>query len=262
MRNLKLVLAYDGTGYHGFQIQKGTGLPTIQGTLEQALSILTQEEIKVIGAGRTDAGVHAQGQVVNFYSNTTVPVERLPLALNSLLPDDIAVLKAEEVDADFHACFSAHSKTYCYTFYQAKIRDPFWRYYAYHVPVTLNIAEMQHACQEFIGEHDFSAFCASGSSVKDFTRTIYNCSIEKEGKIIRFTVSGNGFLYNMVRIMAGTILEVGQGKRKAEDIAGLLQSGQRKLAGMTLPPQGLSLLLVGYDENPLTQPAACIKINQ
>ena len=262
MRNLKLVLAYDGTGYHGFQIQKGTGLPTIQGTLEQALSILTQEEVSVIGAGRTDAGVHAQGQVVNFQSKTTVPIERFPFAINSLLPDDIVVLKAEEVDADFHACFSAQSKTYCYTFYQAKFRDPFWRYYSYHVPVTLNIAEMQQACQIFIGEHDFSAFCASGSSVKDFTRIIYSCSIEKEEKIVRFTVSGKGFLYNMVRIMAGTLLEVGQGKRKAGDVVGLLQSGERKLAGMTLPPQGLSLLLVGYEENPLTQPATCIKINQ
>jgi len=262
MRNLKLVLTYDGTKYHGFQIQRGTGLPTIQGTLEKALSILTQEKISVIGAGRTDAGVHAQGQVVNFHSNTTVPTERFPLAINSLLPEDIAVLKAEEVTTDFHACFSAQRKTYCYTFYQAKIRDPFWRYYSYHVPVTLNVAEMQQACPEFIGEHDFSAFCASGSSVKDFTRTIYSCSIEKEEKIVRFIVSGNGFLYNMVRIMAGTLLEVGQGKRQAEDVSVLLQSGQRKLAGITLQPQGLSLLLVGYDEKSLTRPATCIKINQ
>jgi len=262
MRNFKLVVAYDGTRYHGFQIQKGTRLPTIQGTLEQALTILTKEEIKITGAGRTDAGVHAQGQVVNFLSNTLVPVERFPLAVNSLLPEDIVVLQAEEVPVDFHACFSAERKTYCYTFYNSRMRDPFCRYFAFRVPVSLDLTEMNKACRLFVGEHDFSGFCASGSAVKNFTRTIYNCFIEKEDKIIRFLVTGNGFLYNMVRIMAGTLLEIGQGKRKAEDVANLLQKGQRKLSGITLPPQGLCLLSVGYDENTLTQPATCIKINQ
>lgn len=262
MRYLKLVLAYDGTKYHGFQIQKGTGLPTIQGTLEKALSMLIREDVKIIGAGRTDAGVHAKGQVVNFSCNSAIPVERFSLALNSLLPEDIVVLKAEEVNADFHACFSAHRKTYCYTYYNSPNRNPFWRFYSFQVPVNLHIIEMKKACGLFIGEHDFRAFCASGSSAKSFTRTIYNCFIEKEEEILRFTVTGNGFLYNMVRIMAGTLLEIGQGKRKAEDVLLLLQNGERKCAGMTLPPQGLYLLSVGYEENTLTQPATCIKINQ
>ncbi|MGI6588243.1 MAG: tRNA pseudouridine(38-40) synthase TruA [Peptococcia bacterium] len=248
MRNFKLVLAYEGTHYHGFQIQKGTGLPTIQGALEKALSVLTQEEIKVIGAGRTDAGVHARGQVVNFYSKTKIPVEKLPLAVNTLLPRDIAVVEAKVVPLDFHASFNARRKTYIYLFYNDRIRDPFWHRYACHVPVPLKaIKEMEKACQIFKGKHDFRGFCASATTAKSFTRTIYACSIEKVEKIIKFMVTGDGFLYNMVRIMGGTILEVGQGKRKAEEIACLLQDGQRQLAGVTLPPQGLYLLSVEYD---------------
>ncbi|HHY06200.1 MAG TPA: tRNA pseudouridine(38-40) synthase TruA [Clostridia bacterium] len=248
MRNFKLVVAYEGTNYHGFQIQKGTGLPTIQGVLEKALSTLTKEEIKVIGAGRTDAGVHAKGQVVNFYSQTKIPIEKLPLALNSLLPRDIAVLETKVVPPDFHASFNARSKTYSYLFYNDRIRDPFWQRYAYHIPVPLkSIREMERACQIFQGEHNFRGFCASETKAKRFTRTIYACSLEKVEKIIKLQVTGNGFLYNMVRIMGGTILEVGQGKRKAEEIASLLENGDRTLAGMTLPPQGLYLLSVEYD---------------
>ncbi|MDD4145740.1 MAG: tRNA pseudouridine(38-40) synthase TruA [Clostridia bacterium] len=247
MRNLKLVLAYDGTKYHGFQIQKGTGLPTIQGTLQKALRLLTKEEIIVAGSGRTDAGVHARGQVVNFRTKANLPIERVPLALNVLLPPDIVVLEAEEVPLDFHASFNALRKTYCYTFYNNRIGDPFWRYYAYHVYVPLQITEMQKACALFLGEHDFKGFCSRDTVKKDLRRTIYACEIEKTEKIVRFTTTGDGFLYNMVRIMAGTLLEIGKGKRQAEDVASLLQSGRRKLAGATLPPQGLCLLSVEYD---------------
>jgi tRNA pseudouridine38-40 synthase len=246
MRNLKLVLAYDGTKYHGFQIQNKTHLKTIQGTLERALCTLTQEEIAVIGSGRTDAGVHARGQVVNFHSTTCIPAERLPLAVNSLLPPDIVVLAAEDVPEDFHARFDAQRKTYCYTIYNRRMMDPFWRYYAYHVPIFLDTLEMGRACQLFEGSHDFSGFCARDTAVKNYVRTIYACSLQKEENLLKFTVTGNGFLYNMVRIMGGTLLEVGKGKVKAAEITELLQTGDRTLAGMTLPPQGLCLLSVEY----------------
>lgn len=248
MRNIKLTLAYDGTNYHGFQVQRGTGLKTIQGTLEKALSILTKEETPVIGSGRTDAGVHARGQVVNFFSNSRIPVERFPLAINSLLPSSIVVREAEEVPADFHARFSAKRKTYCYTLYNDRVMDPFWRYYAYHVPVELDGAEMSKACVLFRGKHDFRGFCASDTTVKNFVRTIYACSLAKEDKLWRFTVTGDGFLYNMVRIIGGTLLEVGQGKHPAEEITALLKKRERKAAGITLPSQGLCLLSVDYAE--------------
>jgi len=246
MRNIKLTIAYDGTEFHGFQIQTGTGLKTIQGTLEKVLSILTKEQITVIGAGRTDAGVHARGQVVNFFSNTRIPVERFPVAVNSLLPASIVVREAEEVGPDFHARFQAIRKTYCYTIFNEQIMDPFWRFYAYHVPVPLDIAAMEKACAFFLGRHDFRGFCASDTAVKDFVRTIEACSLKQDGPLIRLTVTGDGFLYNMVRIMAGTVLEVGKKKRGAEEIPELLQEGRRAAAGATLPPWGLCLLSVEY----------------
>lgn len=247
MRNIKLTIAYDGTNYHGFQTQKGSGLNTIQETLEKALSILTKEKITVTGSGRTDAGVHARGQVVNFYSNTRIPIERFPLAANSLLPASIVVKDAEDVSPEFHARFQAKRKTYCYTIYNERVMDPFWCYYAYHVPVDLDIDEMGKACTFFMGSHNFRGFCASDTVVKDFVRTIDHCSITREGPLVRFTVAGDGFLYNMVRIMAGTVLEVGKKKRRAEEVREILRQGQRVAAGATLPPQGLCLLSVEYE---------------
>lgn len=246
MRNIKLVFAYDGTKYHGFQIQNKTELKTIQGTLERALSILTQEEVAVIGSGRTDAGVHARGQVANFHSNTRIPAERFPMAVNSLLPPDLVVLEAVDVPEEFHARFDAKRKTYCYTIYNGRLMDPFWRYYAYHVPMALDTQEMAKACIMFQGSHDFRGFCARDTAVNDYVRTIYDCSLKLEEKILKLTVTGNGFLYNMVRIMGGTLLDVGKGKYKAEEITTLLEARDRKLTGVTLPPQGLCLLSVEY----------------
>ncbi len=246
MRNIKLTLSYDGGGYHGFQKQKGTGLPTIQEELEKALSILAQESIAVIGSGRTDAGVHAKGQVANFKSSMRIPAERLPLALNSLLPRDIVVFKAEDVSCDFHARYDAKRKTYCYTIYNDSCLSPFWRRYAYHVPGKLKLEEMSAAARFFLGEHDFHGFCAKDTAVKDFVRTIDECSVKKDDEIIRIIVAGDGFLYNMVRIMVGTILEIGKGKRKPQDVAYLLQKGVREEAGMTLPSCGLCLQKVEY----------------
>jgi len=246
MRNIKLTIAYDGTGYHGFQAQKGTGLPTIQEALERVLGILTKEQVTVIGSGRTDTGVHAWGQVVNFHSKTRIPAERLPLAANSLLPPSIVVRKAEDVPPDFHARFDAVSKTYCYTIYNDRIMLPFWRNYAYHVPVALDTVQMKKACAYLEGRHDFSAFCASGTAVKNYVRTIEYFRITQEGCLLKFAVTGDGFLYNMVRIMVGTVLDVGKNKLSPEDIPEILKAQNRVAAGTTLPPQGLCLMNVEY----------------
>lgn len=241
-----MTVAYDGSSYHGFQKQRGTGLKTIQESLERALSLLTQEEITVHGSGRTDAGVHALGQVISFQCEKNIPAERFPLAVNSILPKDIRVLACEDVDAGFHARFTAKSKTYCYKIYNQRHMSPFWRFYSFHVPISLDVEEMQKAAEIFIGTHDFRGFCNKEAVVKDFTRTIYNSQIKQEGELITYQVTGNGFLWNMVRIMAGTLLEVGTGKRQAKDIEELLQAGERTLSGMTVPPQGLYLVSVTY----------------
>lgn len=246
MRNIKLTLAYDGTNYHGFQVQKGTGLKTIQEELEKALATLTGHSVTVYGSGRTDAGVHARGQVVNFFSESSIPVERLPLAVNSLLPRDIVVWQAEEAAEAFHARYSAKRKTYCYTIYNDRFPLPFWRLYAYHVPLPLNIEKMSEGASCFLGTHDFEAFSAKGTAVKDFIRTIYSCRVEVDGALVKIIVEGDGFLYNMVRIMTGTLLEIGQEKREPEEIALLLAAAQRKEAGMTVPPHGLCLHSVEY----------------
>lgn len=241
-----MVLAYDGTNYHGFQVQNRTGLKTIQGELEKALRILTNEQVTVNGSGRTDAGVHAQGQVINFRSSSAIPAERFPLAINSLLPRDIVVWQAQDAAEDFHARYSAKKKTYCYTIYNTRYSSPFWRYYALHVPVYLDLDAMKRGAEIFLGTHDFSAFCAKDSAVADHIRTVYECSIQQEGPLVRLFVTGNGFLYNMVRIMMGTLLEIGQDKQKPEDLRQILAGGERKDAGMTLPPKGLCLCSVEY----------------
>lgn len=246
MRNIKMTVAYDGTNYHGFQVQNRTGLKTIQGTLENALSLLTKEEISVIGSGRTDAGVHARGQVINFKSQTRIPAARFPLAVNSVLPADIVVLEAQDVPEDFHARFQAKRKTYCYKIYNDRQLSPFWRYYAYHVPVPLDVEGMANGAASFLGTHDFRGFCAKDTAVSNFVRTIYSFSVAQDGPIISFTVTGDGFLYNMVRIMVGTLLEIGKKKRNPGEIPSLLAAGERKLAGMTIPPLGLYLLSVEY----------------
>lgn len=246
MRNIKMCLAYDGTNYHGFQSQKGTGLKTVQEEIEKAVLKLTGEHRNIYGSGRTDAGVHAAGQTVNFFSNTKIPQERIPLAMNSVLPRDIVVLNAFDMPEDFHARYSAKEKTYCYTIYNERHLSPFWRLYSYHVPVMLDKDKMSAAAGRFIGEHNFKAFCAQNDNDKDYTRIIYDLIIEKDGPILSFTITGNGFLYNMVRIITGTLLEIGQGKKQPEDVSRILLSSQRKEAGATLPPQGLCLIRVTY----------------
>ncbi len=243
-------VSYDGTNYHGFQKQNRTGLRTVQEALEEALGILTRENIVVHGSGRTDAGVHASCQVINFHSNTKIPAARFPLAVNSVLPPDIVVYQAEDVSADFHARFSARKKTYCYTIFNERQMSPFWRFYAYHVPVWLDVDKMREGADGFLGTHDFRAFCAKNTAVQNFTRTVFDCRIEKEGPLLRFFVQGNGFLYNMVRIITGTLMEIGKGRRESGEIPVLLAGRERKLVGQTLPPQGLCLVAVEYSEKP------------
>ncbi|MCR4443141.1 MAG: tRNA pseudouridine(38-40) synthase TruA [Peptococcaceae bacterium] len=246
MRNVKMTVAYDGTNYHGFQVQNRTGLKTVQNELESVLHTLTGEKVRVIGSGRTDAGVHARGQVINFFSSTKIPPDRFPLAMNSLLPRDIVVWEAQDVSPGFHARFSAKNKTYRYAIYNYRHLSPFWRLYAYHVPVPLDKEKMSLAAGYFLGTHDFSAFCAQDARVANHVRTIFEFMVEQKGPLIFLTVTADGFLYNMVRIMAGTLLEIGMNKRQPESVPLLLQSGERKQAGMTLPPQGLCLMKVEY----------------
>ncbi|MDN5293350.1 MAG: tRNA pseudouridine38-40 synthase [Eubacteriales bacterium] len=244
--NIKLVLAYDGTNYHGFQKQSGTKLPTIQGILEEALRKLTREEIKVNGAGRTDAGVHARGQVVNFRTSARIPPARYVPALNGMLPPDIRVMAAEEVDESFHARYSARAKTYTYTIYNASLPDVFRRLYTWHVSVPLNVEAMRKGAAFLLGRHDFSAFQATGSSARNPVRHLMELTLTCQGPEICLTFTADGFLYNMVRNITGTLVEVGMGRRAPEEIAAILASRERRRAGICAPPQGLCLEKVYY----------------
>ncbi|HHW42884.1 tRNA pseudouridine(38-40) synthase TruA [Desulfofundulus thermobenzoicus] len=248
MRNIKLTIAYDGTNYHGFQEQRGTGLVTIQEVLEKCLSRLAGRPVRVIGAGRTDAGVHARGQVVNFdAAGWGIPAGKIVLALNGVLPPDMAALHAEEVPPGFHARFSARTKTYRYTIYNSRIPSPFWRLYSYFVPRPLDVAAMKQAAAHLVGRHDFASFQAAGSPVKDTVRTLFEAAVEREGEeVIHLVFRGDGFLYNMVRIMVGTLVEVGLHKRDPVEVTTILAARNRVLAGPTVPPQGLCLERVEY----------------
>jgi len=247
MRNLKVIIEYDGTNYFGFQAQKNPYLPTIQDTLEELLSKLAKEPIQVTVAGRTDAGVHASGQVINFRTNWTIPVDRVVLAMNSGgLPRDIVAREAEEVPLDFHARFDAKEKIYCYNIYNSRIPSAFHQRYSHFVPQRLDINKMAVSSKYLLGTHDFSAFKATGSTVKNNIRTIYEAGVKADGPLITITLRGNGFLYNMVRIIAGTLIEVGRGKLQPDDLAEIIASRDRTLAGITAPAQGLCLERVIY----------------
>lgn len=244
MLNVKLTLAYDGTCYHGFQRQKNA--VSIQEVLERTLKRVYGEDISITGSGRTDAGVHARGQVVNYYAPFEIPVERIPYALNSILPDDIRVLMADYVLPEFHARFDARSKIYSYTIDQGEFHSVFTRLYSYHLPVSLDVKAMEQASRYFLGRHEFSAFCSSKSLVKDRNREVKKAQWEKEGELLRFIIEADGFLYNMVRIIVGTLLEVGQGRIQSEAISRIIDSGNRNTAGPTVPARGLCLEKVFY----------------
>jgi len=247
MRNIKITLAYDGCAYHGFQEQRGTGLATVQETLEGCLEKLAGRRVQVAGSGRTDTGVHARGQVVNFdAANWGIPTVKIPLALNGVLPEDIAVLDALDVPDDFHARFSARSKEYRYVIHNNRVPDPFLRRYSYFFPKTLDVESMREAAVLIAGRHDFAAFKSEGTPVKSTVRTLYGIDIRLSGEIIEIFFRGDGFLYNMVRIIVGTLLEVGLNKYPPGEVSTILSSGDRSRAGPTAPPQGLCLLSVEY----------------
>ncbi len=248
MRNIRLNLGYDGTEYHGFQRQPEFHGPTIQGTLEKVWRELTSEEINITTAGRTDTGVHAAGQVVNFLSNTRIPLDKIPKAFNSLLPPDIRVHLAIQESEDFNARISAKWKRYEYRIYNGRIQDVFTRLYTLHEPVELNVDLMKLASKHLEGKHNFKAFSASGASSKTFVRTLYKCEVQKKDNLITVTCIGDGFLYNMVRIIAGTLIYVGKGRIRPEDMTAIIQTQDRKKAGKTALAQGLTLCYVHYGQ--------------
>lgn len=244
MKRILLTISYDGTNYSGWQKQKNA--VTVQGEFDKACSTLFKTDIESIGASRTDAGVHALGQRAVIDVDTSIPAEKIPLALNPLLPDDIVVTHAEEVDADFNPRFKALKKTYEYSIYNAPFRNPLYRNYSEYVRYELDLDSMRTACEAFVGEHDFRAFCASGNSSKTTVRTIYSLDIEKDGDFIKIRVTGNGFLYNMVRIIAGTLIYVGEGRIAPDDLPEIIASGDRRKAGKTAGPSGLVLVKIMY----------------
>lgn len=242
-----MLLAYDGTNYAGWQVQEGQGrVKTIQGTVEKALALITGERIRVTGAGRTDAGVHARGQVIHFDTDSRIPVPSFPAALNSVLPPDIRFYGAEEVSPDFHAQYQAREKTYRYTIDCGPVPDVFLRNYACHISYQLDLPAMQEAAKLLLGTHDFRSFCASGSSVKNFVRTVKALEICQSDFLIYVNITADGFLYNMVRIIVGTLLEIGRGKLPSGYMAELISAQDRTLAGPTAPAKGLCLEQVVY----------------
>lgn len=242
--NVKLTLQYDGMAYHGWQVQKN-GV-TVQEKLTDAIESVTGKRADVVGCGRTDAGVHALAYVCGFRTEANIPLQKLPLALNSHLPGDIRVFKAEAADDDFHANRSAVGKRYVYRILNREINDAFEGKYAWHVRVPLDVDAMRDAARAFLGEHDFIGFASSGFSVKTTVRTIYSLDVVKSGDIITIDITGNGFLYNMVRIIAGTLVYVGCGKTDSGDIVDIIKSKCRERAGITAPAHGLFLREVYY----------------
>lgn len=246
MRNIKLIIEYDGTNYSGWQVQKNAA--SIQETIQDALEKITGSRPELHGSGRTDAGVHAKGQVANFLIDSKIKADRFAFALNAVLPEDIVVKSSSEMALDFHARFNAVGKQYSYHIINSRQRSALHRQYAHYVNYCekLDKNEMLIACQHLTGTHDFAAFMAQGSSIKDTVRTIYEIKLVQEEDLIKLTYQGNGFLYNMVRILSGTILYCGIGKINAANIPEIIASKDRTRAGITLPPHGLYLEKVLY----------------
>ena len=246
MRNICLYLSYLGSAYHGWQIQKD--LPTVQQTLEDAIAMVTGAASHVTGCGRTDAGVHAKCYVANFRTESTIPVDRLPYALNTHLPQDIVVTKAFDVHESFNAIGSCARKEYTYLIYNSRVKDPFFVNRAWFYPKHLDESVMQAAADQFVGTHDFDAVRSVGTDVKSTVRTVYDYKVERSGDLIALRVSANGFLYNMARAMAGTVVYAAEGKIRPEEIGQILQSGNRTAAGPTVPPGGLYMTHLWYDD--------------
>ena len=253
--NLLLRLAYKGTRYGGFQVQPNA--PTVCAAFQDALQAVTGARPDVKGCSRTDAGVHALDFALNFHYTGTVPPQKLVLALNAHLPPDIRVKSARPVPEGFHARYAAPAKTYCYRIRNAAVDDPFDLDTCWRTAGRLNTAAMRQAAAQFVGRHDFLALCAAGSGPAahgDTVRTITRCTVEQQGEIITVTVTADGYLYNMVRILAGTLVEAGRGKILPGEIVSILESRDRRRAGPTLPAKGLFLVRVEYPEEALALP--------
>ncbi len=246
MNRIALWVTYEGTAFSGYQVQPGKR--TVQGELERALTMIHRgEPIRVHASGRTDTGVHAKGQILHFDSSLSIPALRWPKAVNSCLPADIRVMKAAHVSANFHARFDAQKKQYRYRVLATAEEDVFRRHTAYHVPYQIDLEAMQEAAQYLIGTYDFSSFCAANTDVQDKVRTLYELNIEREQDEIVFRLIGSGFLYNMVRIIVGTLLEVGAGKRDPAEMVSIRDAKDRLFAGKTAPGHGLFLWEVSYE---------------
>lgn len=244
MKRIKLTVAYDGTDYCGWQVQPN-GM-TVEEILNRELSALTGEEVKVIGASRTDAGVHAEGNVAVFDTETGIPAERIAYALNCRLPEDIVAVKSEEVPGDWHPRYQCSVKTYEYRILNREMPDPVCRRSTVHVSYPLNLGDMRTAAGYLKGEHDFKSFCSPHTEVKETVRTVHSLEIEKEGDIITVRISGNGFLYNMVRIIVGTLINVGRGACPPEKVKEILEARDRRKAAATAPAKGLVLKHIRY----------------
>ena len=244
MKRVKLTVAYDGTNYCGWQVQPN-GI-TVQEVLNQCLSEFTGENIETIGASRTDAGVHALGNVAVFDTEMRMPGDKFSFALNQRLPEDIRIQKSEEVDADFHPRYVKSQKTYEYRILNCRFPIPTERFYSHFTYIPLDVDKMKEAALYLIGEHDFKSFCGTGAQVKTTVRTVKEIQIEKSGDRITIRITGEGFLYNMVRIIAGTLMDIGGGLYPPEKMKEILEAKDRKKAGPTAPARGLTLMKIQY----------------
>ena len=245
MRNIALRLSYDGSNYHGWQTQAKD--VTVQETLERAAEKILKHPVHITGCGRTDAGVHAMRYCANFRTDCAIPIDRVPLAINSRLPADIAVSAAVEAPIEFNAIGSCIQKEYIYKIHNSRIRDPFLDLRACFHPAPLDAAVMDRAAAAFVGTHDFAAVRSVGTETKTTVRTVHWCKVERDGDMITVSVCADGFLYNMVRAIVGTLVYASEGKLAPEDIPALLDRGDRRLTGPTMPPQGLYMHRLWYD---------------
>lgn len=245
MKRVKLVVAYDGTNYHGWQVQDN-GI-TIEEVLNQTISELVQEDIKVIGASRTDAGVHACGNVAVFDTESRIPGDKFSFALNQRLPEDIRIQESCEVDEDFHPRYADTVKTYEYNILNRRFELPSKRLYAAFCYYPMDIERMKQAAAYLVGEHDFKSFCSAGAQVQTTVRTIYAVNVTKEDDMVHIRITGNGFLYNMVRIIAGTLMQVGTGLMEPEQVKEILEARDRSKAGPTAVAKGLTLVEIRYE---------------
>ena len=250
MKRVMLTVAYDGTDYHGWQLQPN--VTTIESVLNGALSTLLREEIKVIGASRTDTGVHALGNIAVFDTEARMPAEKISYALNQRLPQDIRIQASQEVPRDFHPRRQESRKTYEYKIYNSAFPMPVYRLYAHFTYVPLDVGQMQRAADYLIGEHDFKSFCSTATAAESTVRTIYEIKVDRLGQMITIQVTGSGFLYNMVRIIAGTLIEVWRGNLKPGQMEDILMARDRMQAGPTAPACGLTLIRYEFQENMLS----------